>query len=496
MLHDRNSWPTINLPPHVGHPAYQPGHPYAGQLVSRQQPGAFYPPQQGTPMTATQTKPTRGHRPGLATGGSGLGTEFSLEEEDTTSGDLFDNITPRDISRMRYRNHHEWMEEVLFSSYPIDKIAPVDLGLGRKGDLESVTSGFFYTPSGPANSALESKVPAAAGKMEPKKAEEFADAVSRKIAAMTAEMEAMRKKHDRAMNKIRKLSVLKEGELRLREAVVDPSNVGPEFWRIEGRLQLKEEEVPEVLFDDQKSREKVDDIARGVFDASGKSIAPVNSVVCVEKGGWQEKIQPAQPPTSTNDTNMSSNETAQQQNAAPQAHRPPGSDPAASGAGASGVSQAPHPTAPSIGTTGLNVPQNAEQPKADAAAADVQMGGMQEAGAGGAGDQAGGDWVMVNKNETATEGNKPEESNNQTGSADATTTAGAAGNGGLGDSGMLSTGNFEDVSGFNSAGEALAAYGEQNDSLDLGGLDNSAFGDAFHAPEAGEHVHHDQEDIP
>lgn len=498
MLHDRNNWPTINLPPHVGHPTYPPGHPYAGQLVSRQQPGAFYPPQQGAPapMAATPSKPTRGHRPTLSAGGSGVGAEFALEEEDTATGDLLDNVTPRDISRMRYRNHHEWMEEVFTSPYPISQIAPVDLGLGRKGELESVTSGFFYAPSGPSNSVLESNVPAATGNMEPEKAEGFADAVSRKIAAMTAEMEAMKRKHERRMNKIRKISVLSEGESRLREAVVDPSNVGPEFWRIEDRLQLKEEEVPEIQFEDQTPKEKVDDIAREVLDSSGKSISPITNVVCVDKGGRQEHIQPVQPPASTADVNTgNSGPTPQQQTAAPQGQpSTSGIAPASiSDAGESGFNQAPPPTASGVDASGINAPQSNHEATADTSQ-DVEMGGMQVESAGRAGDQVGGDWVMVDKTDNAPDTSKPGDSHVQAGDADAAA-ADAAGNRDLGDTGMLSTENFDDV-GFNSAGEALAAYGEQNDGLDLGGMDNSAFGDAFHIPEAGEHVHHDQEDLP
>ena len=53
-----------------------------------------------------------------------------------------------------------------------------------------------------------------------------------------------------------------------------------------------------------------------------------------------------------------------------------------------------------------------------------------------------------------------------------------------GDTGGLETSNFEDATEFtniDSAGDALAAYSEQHDGLDLPDLDNSAFGDAFHA---------------
>ncbi|KAL1960065.1 hypothetical protein VTO42DRAFT_237 [Malbranchea cinnamomea] len=486
MLHDRNSWPTISLPSHVGHPTYPPGHPYAGQLVGRQQPGALYAPQQGAPLAGTPMKQPRGQRPSLPTGGSGVGTEFSLEEEDTTSGDLLDVITPRDISRMRYRNHHEWMEEIFASPYPISKITPVDLGLGRKGELESLTASYFYTPSGPSNSALENNVPAATGKMEPGKAEEFADAVSRKIAEMTADMEAMKKKHERRMNKIRKLSVFTEGEIKLREAYVDPSNTGPEFWRLEGRLQLhKEEEMPEVHYDNQQPKEKVDDIVREILESSGKSVTHAINVVCVDKGGLLENAEPS---TTTTDVDAGSSGTAQQQTTTQQQGQAPSTETApGSKSGEDGPNQVPQPASSSgSGATGPNTVQSNQKPETGTVQ-DVEMGGMQDEAAGNTGDQASGDWVMVHKEEGAPEGSKPGEG------APASDTAG---NGGMDDSGMLTTSNFDDVSGLNSAGEALAAYGEQNDGLDLGGLDNSAFGDAFHATETGDHVHHDTDDIP
>lgn len=44
------------------------------------------------------------------------------------------------------------------------------------------------------------------------------------------------------------------------------------------------------------------------------------------------------------------------------------------------------------------------------------------------------------------------------------------------------------------AGDALAAYTEQNDGLDLPDLDNSAFGDAFHATE-NEHAQNDGDEM-
>ena len=50
-----------------------------------------------------------------------------------------------------------------------------------------------------------------------------------------------------------------------------------------------------------------------------------------------------------------------------------------------------------------------------------------------------------------------------------------------------------DFTNIDCAGDALAAYTEQHDGLDLPDLENSAFGDAFHASD-NEHSHHPDAD--
>lgn len=97
-----------------------------------------------------------------------------------------------------------------------------------------------------------------------------------------------------------------------------------------------------------------------------------------------------------------------------------------------------------------------------------------------------GDWVMVNN----------EEKQNQGAAAAGTgqgLTPGQTGNA-AGDTG-LDTSNF-DFTNMDSAGDALAAYTEQNEGLDLPDLETSAFGDAFHASDnENTHHHHDVDDM-
>lgn len=468
-------------------------------------------------MAAAAPKSSRGHRPGTS-GGSGAGADFSLEEEDTTSGDLLDNVTPRDISRMRYHNHHEWMEEIFASPYRISQIAPVDLGLGRKGELENVTRDFFHAPT--QGNSTDSNVPAANGKLEKGKAGELTDAMNRKIGDMTADMDTMKESHARKLDQLRNLSVLKDGELKLRDAVADPSDSGSEFWRLEGQLRLdKEENAPPTQYD-RGPKAKVDDVVGQVEQAWGQPIRPVTEVVCVDRGGLQEKVdQPEHAhaqDAGTADVDMGDGSagpgTGQQQTPAqpaPSAPEPKEATPE------SGKEPAPPSTVSEVGAAETNVPQNTQETKAETSG-DIEMGGMQAEATGGSGNQEAEDWVVVDKEgneENAAEPSKPQPSDSNSqgsgggGGVTATSTPGktmegltpgpgaGAGTEMGGDSGLLETSNFDDLSGFNSAGEALAAYGEQNDELDLGGLDDSAFGDAFHGS-GGEHVHHDTDDIP
>lgn len=100
-----------------------------------------------------------------------------------------------------------------------------------------------------------------------------------------------------------------------------------------------------------------------------------------------------------------------------------------------------------------------------------------------------GDWVMVN-NEKQNQGSERPPTAGTSGSGAQGLTPGQAG----GDTG-LDTSNF-DFTNMDSAGDALAAYTEQNEGLDLPDLETSAFGDAFHASDhENTHHHHEADDM-
>lgn len=464
MLHDRNSWPTINFPPQMAPQGFaQPAGPYAGAVPGRApfypQPGQMIPGAAG----AAQVKAPRGHRASSATMNSAT-ADFALEDEDVSAGDMMDLLTPREVSKMRYQQHHEWMEEIFASPYAISQITPVSLGLGRKGELESLTSGFFDAPVGPSpnGESKDDTDSAQVAKVEPAKAEEFADRVAKKVSDMTAEIEKMKKCHAQRMERFNRTSLFKDAELRLRDAATNPAETGSEIWRLEGRVEIPTEDgTPPVESVEQgKPKHKVDDIIREVESAYQKQITPEPKISCVQKGGLLEKIEPEHKADSMmgdmvmdtdNLLDQFANNQQRDTTAAP---------------GQSGATQPAQPQG-----SGMDVEMNLGNGRPTNTAAGET-----------------GDWVMVN-NEKQGQGSDRPPTAGTSGSGAQGLTPGQAG----GDAG-LDTSNF-DFTNMDSAGDALAAYTEQNEALDLPDLETSAFGDAFHASDHENTHHHEADDM-
>ncbi|KAH1403136.1 hypothetical protein KXV95_003889 [Aspergillus fumigatus] len=472
MLHDRNNWPTINFPPQIAPQALaQPAGPYPNAMVGRQpfypQPGQPAPP----PAAAAPAKAPRGHRASTAAM-TAAAADFALEDEDVSTGDLMDLLTPREVSKMRYQQHHEWMEEIFASPYVISQITPVSLGLGRKGELETLTAGFFDAPVGPAGGdSKEGTESAQATKMEPERAKEFADRVAKKVADMTAEIEKLKKRHARRMEKFNRTSLLKDAELRLRDAAANPEDTGTEIWRMEGRTEMSTEgDEAEVVPVEHKAKYKVDDIVREVEASWRRKIVPEPRVSCVQKGGLLEKIEP-EPVSTAADVDIDMGHTDSHllgQFGAPSQ----GVAPAAQGQ-AVPTATGPAPAQPTVSL-------DAEMDMGDGQPTNTAVGET-------------GDWVMVNEDK------KDDNINRPPGDMQAGETPGSGlqgltpGPGSAGDTGLDSA-NF-DFTNMDSAGDALAAYTEQNEGLDLPDLDNSAFGDAFHASDNEHTHHHDADDM-
>ncbi|KKY27225.1 hypothetical protein UCRPC4_g01208 [Phaeomoniella chlamydospora] len=407
MLHDKANWPTINFP---GPPSAAPGMP--------PQPGFG----RGGPIAGTPNRgPTRpGGRASLS-----MAEPTLEEEEDVSRGDVIDFLTPREISRMRYEQHHEWMEEIMGSPYPINQIVPVQLGLGRKGALEELTNGFFTAPTSAIAESADG-TPPRVGKMEGSKAEDFRKHADQKLAAMQAEIEQMKKDHAKNKAILQKSSIYTTAERRLRNAVEDPASVGGNNLRLE-----KSRPGQEVSSTGPK--EKIADIIAEVESKTNKMAVPINDVHCVEKGGLEERVeeptpQPAPTPSpapataAQEDVSMSTAPEAQslsatQQPTAPSIPLQPDSEarsPLPSTAATHPTSQisasttAPPPVPPptDVQNTGIET----EAGGLGDMDLDVDMGGIENQESS---EPRVDDWVMVNEESTDGQAPASESTHNQ-----------------------------------------------------------------------------------
>ncbi|KAI5300458.1 hypothetical protein KEM56_002443, partial [Ascosphaera pollenicola] len=295
-LQDRNSWSTLSLPPQMARGGGYPPHMMGGRPSG---PG-YHPGQPGMPQVK-QMK-SRGTY------------EFSLDDEETATGDFLDIMSPRDISRVRYKCNHEWMEEIFASPYRTHQITPVDLGLGRKGELAALTMPFFDAPIGigkPSSATPEDAKKEYIGRLPPGKAQEFTSAATKKIADMEAEMEKMKEKHARRLEKLMRLKRLSEAESALRDAFMDPSDTGSEPWRVEGYYHDTSGDITSRYEADiSLPRLKVADVVHSLETALNKTVVPTSDVTCVQKGSLSD--QPGRSISTENGINDPTNATNNQ----------------------------------------------------------------------------------------------------------------------------------------------------------------------------------------
>lgn len=202
------------------------------------------------------------------------------DEEDTSQGDMFDHMTPRDISMARYTRNHEWMEEVLGSAYRIGQIVPADLGLGLQGELSSVTQGIFEAPGVDAHKKPPAKP--VVGHLDAELATQFRDRIQKRIQDGHSDMAQMKARHEKQMARFQSSLALLRGEKELRGAV---DETGPEFWRLEGR---EEDDEDGVSHSSGKTHRKTDEIVAEIESALGRHIEVVSDVKRVQDGGYQE----------------------------------------------------------------------------------------------------------------------------------------------------------------------------------------------------------------
>ena len=434
------------------------------------------------------------------------------EEEDVSRGDMLDFMTPREISRMRYEQHHEWMEEIMSSPFAMKHIVPTDLGLGRKGELEALTSGFFDTPTSVLQETPANASNLSVGRVEVTKAEEFTAKAVKKVAEMEAELENLKTRHARRMAKLDKSLSLATAEKKLRTAAVaggQPSTFG------NGEAESG-----------QEATASIDDIVRDVETASGKKIKPVSAVECVQKGGLEERLQTPtavisnREPSPENavienktiDSNTEASNTTETR-VSPEAEQPQHSSANAPPTSQSVTNGHGHEVQqPVVEETNMEEPT---VPSLDDMDVDIEMAGLDnddrqvEAQTV---ENEGSEWVMVDDlnadirkedppvvaeaqselPEPATESPGPPAAS---GFAQSPTAHGTQGltpaepsGEELGEGEDMNTADFDLGQGefdanLDDTGHDLVDFGDEHGDLNLEGMDDSAFGDAFHPPD-------------
>ncbi|KAJ6445799.1 haloacid dehalogenase-like hydrolase [Purpureocillium lavendulum] len=532
MLSDRVNWPSL---PELTRQQMGP------QMVPRGVPQQMAYPAQPTPgppakrARHAQSQGQQAAMPGMP-GMPAVDPAFD-DDEDITRGDMFDHLTQREISMSRYKQNHEWMEEILSSAYRMNQITPTDLGLGLKGELASLTEGIFTAQGGEAITVDKPYV----GRLDGGLADEFRKRVNNHIESTQSEIKKMQEAHAEAMAKLKESSLLVSKEAELRALDDDLfAGFGNDGHSDGAEVNGKPRQPPKTT---------VDEVIKELEQAVGRKIESHPSVKRVQEGGYQAPApepEPQAPPAG--DAPMS----RQPSQAGSQASGMMlGESDIDMGGTAAGLLDQMHSGFSSMSTPVNNFPtpqpqmsaahsnaatpsnannapspapaQNPAPAAQDEAAAppqasgDVAMGGTESPAkapepASTAPDQGtgSGDWVMVPKGGAspeatagqeapaappATEG-EDEAAKSATAAQTAAKPPSAAATPAVTDGGSATfdQNDFSSLGDLDTAGDALAGFdapdldgsaGELGDGLDLQmDMEDSAFGDAFHGVDA------------
>ena len=287
MLHDRSNWPQIQFPRQQAR-----GTPmYGGTVPATRIPQAMaYPTQHSSTGPPAKRPRTQANAVQSASTNNPHAVLDVDDEEDTSRGDLFDHMTPREISLSRYKQNHEWMEEILSSPYAINQIIPPDLGLGVRGELASLTEGFFDAPFDPDKDVAKHSY---VGRLDSDKADAFRKRANERIAETNHEIEKMKAKHAKRMALFSKGSLVIQAERELRTAITNPADMGSEYWRLEGKID-EDENGDKIV---TRIPSKVDDILAKVEASLGRHAVAVQELCRVQDGGYEEAAPlPPTPP--------------------------------------------------------------------------------------------------------------------------------------------------------------------------------------------------------
>lgn len=477
MLHDQANWPKVEFGAQAMRGQQQP-------YYNPMQPGRPYPAQ--PPPAKRQRLPNQPpSRPNLA-GASAQDT--SLEEEENATQDAFDFLTPREISLSRYKQHHEWMEEIFSSPYAVGKIAPIDLGLGLMGELAPLTAGILDVSGADGPDAPKENVKIKSYyKLDPEQLKDFEKRVSDYATKEQAEIDKMKADHAKKMSQLKRTRTYIKAERRLRD-------------------------LSRAADNDNDGSDPVEEVVQDLEKSLGVSFDAKKSVSCLDKGGFIEAQQPSPPKAQVNGNGgQSNNGTANGMNndggmdadnsaaslldqygsgsltgtpignvSLPRLSQPPSQSQSAIGT----------PSAQSNMQHSLTFDQQGSNLGVDAGDdlldldVDVEMSGMTNAG------DKGDEWVMVDEQA----GGARQAGNSQqpaTGQHPAPSSTGAMPqtNVDTETGSMFDTADFGSFDNLDTAGDALAEYGN-DDTMGLDLVDDSAFGDAFHGTE----MHHETGD--
>lgn len=472
MLHDSSNWPKVEFGQGVPR-----GQAYYNPMQQRAQP---YPPQQ--PPAKRQRLPTQ--QPARQPVSGAMAADTLLDEEENATQDSFDFMTPREISLSRYKQHHEWMEEIFSSPHTIGKIIPIDLGLGLMGELATLTADILDAPAGEVpidstgdvNPEYEKKVKDY-HKLQPAQLKEFESRVSAYRTKEIAELEKMKAAHAKKMADLKRSRTYIKAERRLRDV---------------SRLALTNP--------DEDNTDPLDAVVADLENSLGAEFDTKKLVVCVYKGGFIEVQQPAKTQVNGNGTtpsnsNGGSNGGQDGENTAaslldqfgassltgtpganlsiPAMSQPQSQSHSVVATPSVPTGDAPHTSSFDEQAANLDPTSGGD----DLLDLDVEMSGMTNAD--GKGSDA--DWVMVNEQDptnaqqSGANAMQPPTSNDASHISAIPTSGIDAEAGGIFDTADFSFDNLD------TAGDALADYTNvDDDNMGLDLVDDSAFGDAFH----------------
>ena len=211
----------------------------------------------------------------------GVQYDASIEDEENIQwGDYLDHLTPREISTLRYKQHHEWFEEIFSSVYATSQILPEDLGLRFVEELEGLPRSTLETPGVQSEKSAEKQAVVTVEdsvrsnrKLNKEQMDELDKRITEYLEKGQAELRALKAEHAKKVQDPKR-NTYRMAERKLREA---------------GRLSDSVTAVNEIV---------------GHVEAElNVSIVQKKDFTCVDKGGLEEEKKVAPPPPATNGTN-------------------------------------------------------------------------------------------------------------------------------------------------------------------------------------------------